>query len=92
MEDQYFRIDGEKVFFRYFSRFEPDEYDWFNGVFNLKDYKKEISKLNADGNCELLGENCSLKILKREGLIDIVFCEGNQSIDLFGLEKKILPE
>jgi hypothetical protein len=92
MEVNCFTIQDNKFLFNYFSRFEPDEYDYFYGEFDLQEYKKGLEELNANGNCELWGKNCSLKVLNRKGLIDIIFLEGTNSIGLSGLDKKILPE
>ena len=92
MENKYLTIKGNRLIFDYAEKFEIDEYDLFHGEFDVADYRKGMEKLNGNGDCELLGSNYSMKILNRDGLIEIIFSEGNQSIELFGLNKKTLPE
>jgi hypothetical protein len=90
MEVDYFKVDRDKVFFNYVEKFESGEDDCLNGEFDLSSYKKGIKKLNGNGNCEILGKNCSMKILNNGGLIEILFFEGNRSFFISGLNKKNL--
>ena len=90
MDAPYLTIQGDKVLFNYDESFAPGEYDDLHGEFDLADYRKGLEKLNGSGNCELSGENCSMKIVSKDGLIGIIFSEGNKSVELFGLDKKNL--
>lgn len=86
----YLSVKDNKLVFNYNEKFDLDEFDCFYGEFNLAEYKKEKKKLNGSGNFELLGNNCSIKFVSDKGLVSIVFSEGNQTVELFGLKKKNL--
>jgi hypothetical protein len=90
MEAQYLTIKGDKLIFDYAEKFDSGEDDCLHGEFDLADYRRGIERINGNGSCELLGENCSMKILSRKGLVEIIFSEGNKSFFISELEKKDL--
>lgn len=85
MEENYFKISGDKLIFRY-----VDNDDYLHAEFCLEKYKEGKEKLNGNGNCELLGQDCSMKIFSRKNRIDIVFSGCNKDFFIDGLEKKTL--
>lgn len=90
METDYFRVNKDKIFFNYVEKFESGEDDCVHGEFDLREYRNGIDRLNGNGNCELLGKDCSMKISRKMDLIDIIFFMGNKIFFIDGLQRKIL--